>query len=243
MAPTTTREIAMTGRALVIVMMTSGVAIAGGDVLGPRWAERGNRAAPQLPDPGGWFAEAGARRQPAPDEPALLLCQVVVTGDFDSIARADLLVTFQFAGRAPISIWGPEDTDVATLSVPRIRLRKGDLVRATVLDRDVTEREYIGRVQDRFTGEYPFRMESKHVSLECRAIAQSLLESARQEAFADLDEALERDERDGEEHEDDSLRRLLIAAAAFDGWAQPEVQRRVRRLAALEARKRPKSRD
>ncbi|HEY3352235.1 MAG TPA: hypothetical protein VGQ83_03235, partial [Polyangia bacterium] len=180
-------------------------------------------------------------------ESGLVLCRVHVLKKFDTFSAADLLVELTLGKHPKVRLWGPEDHDVWTFGVPTVTLRQGETVLLKAWDRDVWSNELIGTVRERFAGDFPLTLESKHQTTECRVVDRAALGplvGGAAQAIDRLLPAVERTvkpapDRDGWGYPFAAVaqaRRALTSAAALAGWAEPRVSARVQRLEQWEAR-------
>jgi hypothetical protein len=192
----------------------------------------------QVPGAAELFQQVGPKPlQLQPDEAVLLLCRIVVTGHFDLASAADINLSLQ-VGSTSGFFAAPDNRNVATFSMPAIRLRAGDRVAASASDRDAISRDDpIGDAEVSFDGELPLRMESEAMRIECRALSGKRLQQsiARQLAASDR--------RIAEARRAHAAPTALLSAsqsierlASVVGSADPRVQERDLRLLDLEVR-------
>lgn len=250
--------------------------------LVPSFGYSQERRAPKMPDADRLMESLGAATEQSLDD-ALLICQVELAprngvkpafyryklntlesqklrcdSDWDTLNAPDALLRFRFRTDYPIALFGPEDHWGFFISIPHIRLRKGDELTVKLWDRDgfldaaisdPGKLEYMGDASVKFDGTVPFELKSNFFKLRCSALASDqALERAKGWLDA-LDASLLaaeslRPDADkwefGEQHlagkaTSDYGRGNFRYPAGFIGWEHPEIQRRLKRLDGIVA--------
>ncbi len=225
--------------------------------LAPDFALAQERRAPKLPDVDDRMRERPHTIAMERLDAGVLLCKYHVREPapdrrWDALAPPDLAFQLIVGRSHPIRFWGPEDHHDAYVSVPRLTIARGDLVRLDGWDRDVTSDEYIGGDTARFDGEFPLHFRSTWMDADCTAMTHAEAEAVARPMLADIDRALARIEAaepdeakpdlGGDPYEIDHLRGMfkvggvpLRYAAGALGWEDPAIQARLARLRAGEA--------
>ncbi|MFK7988924.1 MAG: hypothetical protein AB8I08_23095 [Sandaracinaceae bacterium] len=215
-------------RSAVLVLVTLAASAAHAQTMFPEWASRSSRAwtgQPQLPGRVARFSRAQA-----PDgrlQDALLLCRVHVDGQWDLFADPDLQVRATL-GRRSVEWWGSENSRTEMFSVAGVSLRPGDRLAFRIVDRDVTFDDFIRSVPGRYEGG-PIVLTSGPARVECRHVPEPVVSAGRADALVRAAQELERLDAAEPDLAMDDLGRVaastapLVEAAAWAGWAHPEV--------------------
>lgn len=181
------------------------------------------RRAPKMPDGGVYLARIPTRTVQQLDN-ALLICHVETytrnggkplfyryklgkpnagrpdcVGDWDFFAGPDLLIKFRLRGEDPISLYGPEDHFGFFISVPRVRLARGDFLEVKLWDRDSTgdsvgaaeeDVEYMGYASTTLTGSWPIRLSGPYFTMKCNAMSGVEAERSAASWLAALDDTI-----------------------------------------------------
>lgn len=183
------------------------------------------RRAPKMPDAGAYLARTPSRTVQQMDN-ALLICHVEIYtrdgqtpalyryklgkpdasrpwcgSDWDFFAAPDVLLKFRLRGEHPIALYGPEDHWGFFISVPRVRLARGDLLEVKLWDRDSTGdsdgagekgADYIGYASTTLSGKWPVVLRGPYFTMRCNAMSSAEAESASKRWLAPLDAKLRR---------------------------------------------------
>ncbi|MEZ4297601.1 MAG: hypothetical protein R3B70_21750 [Polyangiaceae bacterium] len=176
--------------------------------------------APKMPDGDDYFRRLPTRTVAAMDD-ALLICHVETYTrngnkplfyryklgrtnptrprcmfDWDTFAPPDVLMRFRLRGEHPISLYAPEDHWGYFISIPRIRLAKGDFFEVKLFDRDSSgdtagaseeDAEYMGYASTTLTGKWPITLEGPYFKMTCNAMQRAEAERNVQRWMAPLD--------------------------------------------------------
>jgi hypothetical protein len=181
------------------------------------------RRAPKMPDGGKYLARIPSRSVQQLEN-ALLICHVEVytrTGhrptlyryklatpdagrphcgaDWDFFAGPDLLLKLRLRGEHPIALYGPEDHWGMFISVPRVRLVRGDLLEVKLWDRDSSgdsaganeeDVEYMGYAATTLSGKWPVVLQGPYFMMRCNAMSGAEAEAAGKRWMSALDGTL-----------------------------------------------------
>lgn len=248
----------------------------------PNFGYPQERRAPKMPDAERYMAAPPAATEQSLDD-ALLICQVEVAprhgirptlyrykldtlssqtkrceADWDALNAPDVLLRFRFRGEYPISLFGPEDHWGFFVSIPHVRLKKGDELAVKLWDRDgfldavisdPEKMEYMGDASVKFDGTLPFVMKTNFFTMRCHAMAADQALALARWWLDSLDGALLAAENFrpdpnqwdfGDQHLADKTasdygKANFRYAAGFIGWEHPEIQRRLKRLDTIRA--------
>lgn len=250
--------------------------------LVPHFGYSQESRAPKMPDADRYMQELGVASEQSFDD-ALLICQVEIAprngvkptfyrykldtldlqkqrcdSDWDTLNAPDVLLRFRFRSEYPISLFGPEDHWGFFISIPHIRLARGDELAARLWDRDgfldavisdPAKLEYMGDASLKFDGTVPFELKSNFFKMRCNALPSDQALAKAKPWLDALDGSLAaaetfRPDADKWEFGDQNLSEKATSdfgkgnfryPAGFLGWAHPEIQRRLKRLDGIEA--------
>jgi hypothetical protein len=219
----------------------------------PRWVSRhssrftrDSALAPQLDGVDDLYHRHRGRSPAEALGGALLVCRATVTIKTDTFGAADLKVKLRLGKHPTVTLWGPEDNDVYTFSVPLVALRRGETIEVTLWDRDVTTDEHIGTGRQKYDGILPLVFEERDWNFQCRVVPAAEVGTLLAARLTRLDAALAQLARYRPDWRaadwgrpalaPGPVRHELQRAAAVVGWAEPKVAARARRGDEIEAR-------
>lgn len=189
----------------------------------PSFGYEQERRAPKMPDAGNYLARTPARTVEKLED-ALLICHVEVYtrhgekpafyhyklakpepsrprcfSDWDFFAPPDVLLQFRLRGEHPIALFAPEDHWGFFISVPRVRLARGDLLEVKLFDRDSAgdsagaseeSADYMGYASTTLTGKWPIRMKGPYFTMACNAMTSAEAQASARRWLTALDGTL-----------------------------------------------------
>ncbi|MBX3230945.1 MAG: hypothetical protein KIT84_36410 [Labilithrix sp.] len=182
--------------------------------------------------------EAFLAAQPMGDaiDRGFVICRFQSFNKADTFAGDDLHVRATFGATREVAADGPEDGNLGFASAPLVTLQRGDAMRFEVYDRDVFGMTLLSRPSVRWDGG-PFNTVDAGAAIECRQLDGAALARAVASEGARADGAvatLAHAKLDGQSpdwgypaYETSAAHRAIADVAAFTGWADARVTRRI----------------
>jgi hypothetical protein len=150
-------------------------------------------SSPQVPRKASLFTELREQAQPQGDlKEGLVLCRVVTRGGFDAFKGPDLSAKITMGDFGPKTIRGGEDQWTMHVSMPSVTLRKGQVVRFSLWDRDVFGSDSVGSAKKKFKGIFPLYLDHSNMDVECRAMGKEGVEAEAAGRLKKLDRVVAR---------------------------------------------------
>jgi hypothetical protein len=223
----------------------------------PEFAPAEERRAPKMPDGDDWYRSLAGETQAESLENALLVCYNEVrqkTLWFWSLRNVAMSLTLR--KEPPIELWAAWLHDASYVSIPRVRLSRGDRVAVRFIDRGMLGDKPLGSAERRFDGKLPLLFDLPGIYVQCRVMTHEKALQAASGRLRLIDEAMDRYQkaappdfhrRDGASLDPDFIRSHLRGdygklalryVAGFLGWEDPVIQERLARLQRIEGARR-----